>query len=47
MDYFLNIPTDTKQRGLMDLYARIGYAASKTVIATLDIHNFSLKLKSN
>lgn len=29
MDYFLNIPTDSKQRGLIDLYTRIKYTATK------------------
>jgi hypothetical protein len=47
MDYFLNIPTDTKQRGLMDLYARIVYTASKTVSTTLDLHHFSLANENN
>ncbi len=47
MDYFLNIPTDTKQRGLMDLYARIGYKISNTLGTTLDIHNFSLANQNN
>lgn len=47
MDYFLNIPTDTKQRGLMDLYARIGYTPSKTVNLTVDIHHFSLANENN
>lgn len=47
MDYFLNIPTDTKQRGLMDLFVRIGYSVSKTVSATLDLHHFSLANENN
>lgn len=47
MDYFLNIPTDTKQRGLMDLYARIGYTPSNTVNLTVDIHHFSLANENN
>lgn len=47
MDYFLNIPSDTKQRGLMDLYARIGYTPSKTVNLTVDIHHFSLANENN
>lgn len=42
MDYFLNIPTDTKQRGLIDLYTHIGYKASKTFLTSLDIHYISL-----
>lgn len=47
MDYFLNIPTDTKQLGLQDLFARITYTHSKTVSSTLDIHRFLLAHQNN
>lgn len=47
MDYFLSIPTDTKQRGLVDMYARIGIYPHKQVSAFLDIHNFSLANENN
>jgi hypothetical protein len=42
MDYFLAIPTDTKQGGLLDLYLRADCALSKTISTTLDVHHFSL-----
>jgi hypothetical protein len=47
MDYFLNIPTDSKQRGLIDLYTRIKYTATKKVATSLDIHYFSLANENN
>lgn len=47
MDYFLTIPTDTKQRGLMDLYMRIGFVAKKDMVVSLDIHSFSLAQANN
>lgn len=46
MDYFLNIPNDTKQSGLVDAYGRIGYEPNKKISAALDIHNFLLAAKS-
>ena len=39
MDYFINIPADTKQRGLVDPYIRLG-VQNKKVITTLDVHQF-------
>lgn len=42
MDYFLAIPTDTKQRGLMDAYLRLGTSPCKNVTTTLDTHYFAL-----
>lgn len=42
MDYFVSFPNDTKQRGLTDIFARIGYIPSKLWSTALDIHNFSL-----
>lgn len=47
MDYFLNIPADTKQRGLVDLYARFGISPTKKTDLTLDIHHFSLANENN
>lgn len=47
MDYFLAIPTDTKQRGLVDGYARLGYDISKKVSSTLDFHQFMLANPNN
>ena len=42
MDYFLAIPTDTKQRGLMDGHGRIGAAFNNKLSSSLDIHYFLL-----
>jgi hypothetical protein len=42
MDYFINIPTDTKSRGLINPYLRLGYATSKTTNLQLDCHHFLL-----
>lgn len=39
MDYFINIPADTKQRGLIDPYIRLGIQ-NKKVTTTLDVHHF-------
>lgn len=44
MDYFINIPGDTKQRGLIDPYIRLG-KQNKNLTTTLDIHYFSLAHK--
>ncbi|MEO5783395.1 MAG: alginate export family protein [Ginsengibacter sp.] len=41
MDYFLNIPADTKQHGLVDYYLRAG-VQNKKVTYTLDAHRFAL-----
>lgn len=40
MDYFLNIPVDAKERGLLNPYLRCSYAASKTTVLNLDLHQF-------
>lgn len=42
MDYFINIPADTKQRGLIDPYLRFGIAPYKNFKTTLDAHKFYL-----
>ncbi len=42
MDYFLNIPNDTKGGGLQDIYANLGYTMSNAVQMNLSVHNFSL-----
>ncbi|MBK8143474.1 MAG: alginate export family protein [Bacteroidetes bacterium] len=47
MDYFLSIPADAKQRGLVDLYARVKHEANKKVSTTLDLHYFSLANENN
>lgn len=47
MDYFLTIPTDAKQRGLMDMYVRIGVAPKKEFCFTMDVHSFSLANPNN
>ncbi|MCC6185633.1 MAG: hypothetical protein IT256_00620, partial [Chitinophagaceae bacterium] len=41
MDYFLNIPGDTKQRGLMDIYAKVGFYPSKKINTYVTVHYFS------
>ncbi|HEY8689315.1 MAG TPA: alginate export family protein [Chitinophagaceae bacterium] len=46
MDYFTNIPADTKQRGLVDAYVRLGVPGKK-VTTTVDAHYFSLPHKNN
>lgn len=47
MDYFLDIPTDTKQRGLMDFYWRVGFTPHKNMAVSLDTHAFSLAQNRN
>lgn len=47
MDYFINIPADTKQHGLIDPYLRIGIISSKKYKTTLDVHQFYLANKNN
>ena len=42
MDYFTNIPADTKQRGLIDPYLRLGATPNKKITTTLDVHHFLL-----
>ena len=46
MDYFINVPADTKQRGLVDGYLRLGVPGKK-VTTTLDTHYFSLPHQNN
>ena len=46
MDYFINIPADTKQRGLVDPYLRLGIQSKKTT-TTLDVHHFLTAHKYN
>lgn len=47
MDYFINFPADTKQRGLIDPYLRLGYIVNKNLTATLDTHLFLSANKFN
>lgn len=47
MDYFLAIPTDTRQRGLTDGWLRAGIAPGKNYSFTLDIHSFALANANN
>ncbi len=47
MDYLINIPADTKQRGLVDPYLRIGYNLNKKLTTTLDVHHFLLANENN
>jgi hypothetical protein len=42
MDYFINIPADTKQRGLIDPYLRLGATPNKKITTTIDVHYFLL-----
>lgn len=44
MDYFINIPADTKQRGLLDPYFRVSLQKNK-VKGTIDFHHFLLAHK--
>lgn len=47
MDYFLIIPTDAKQRGVMDMYVRLGVVPKKEFSFTMDVHSFSLANPNN
>jgi hypothetical protein len=47
MDYFINIPADTKQRGLIDPYLRVGMTTFKNFKTTLDVHHFYLANENN
>ena len=47
MDYFTNLPVDTKQRGLMDPYVRFGLITNKKITTTIDVHHFSLAHENN
>ena len=42
MDYFLNIPADTRNGGLKDFYFRTKYTANSKLTLTLDYHYFAL-----
>ena len=42
MDYFLSMPTDTKQRGLMDTYLKLAFGPFKNFTPMLDVHYFAL-----
>lgn len=46
IDYFLNIPADTKQSGLVDAFGRIGYVPTNKISTTLDVHNFLMASKT-
>ena len=43
---FINIPTDTRQQGLIDPYLRLGIL-NKKITSTLDVHYFSLAHQNN
>ena len=43
MDYFLNIPADTRNGGLQDLYLSARYNFSDLMDIKLDIHHFALE----
>ena len=47
MDYFINIPADTKQRGLIDPYFRLGVVSNKKLTTTIDVHYFLLANENN
>lgn len=42
MDYFVNIPVDTNQRGLLDIALKTGIKLSPQAKMDLHLHNFSL-----
>ncbi len=42
MDYFINVPADTRQLGLIDPYLRVGVSPLKNFKTTLDAHKFYL-----
>lgn len=47
MDYFINLPADTKLRGLTDPYLRLGVLLDKKITVTLDLHHFILANRFN
>ena len=47
MDYFTNLPVDTKQRGLVDPYFRVGLIPNKNITTTVDFHHFLLANKNH
>lgn len=47
MDYFTAIPSDTKQRGLSDMYLRLGVIPITNVSTTVDLHSFGLTNELN
>ncbi|HBQ58502.1 MAG TPA: hypothetical protein DD671_02460, partial [Balneolaceae bacterium] len=42
MDYFLNIPAETQNGGLQDMYMSVNYTASEIVSLNVVYHHFSL-----
>ena len=46
MDYFLNIPADTRGSGLLDIYLRMKLKTSAKFTAGFDLHSFSLAHKN-
>jgi hypothetical protein len=42
MDYFVNIPRDTKNKGLQDLYARVAFNPADNTTLSFTLHTFSL-----
>ncbi len=42
MDYFINVPADTKQSGLVDPYVRVGFIVSPKITTSFDLHHFLL-----
>lgn len=47
MDYFINIPKHTDERGLQDIYARFIFHPYESVTANITLHNFTLAEKLN
>ncbi len=47
MDYFINIPTNTANAGLIDIYARAGFKFSDQFESSLWIHQMSLAQEVN
>lgn len=47
MDYFISFPNDTKGRGLIDVFSKIKYTATKPISAALDFHYFLLANENN
>lgn len=47
MDYFIDIPTDTKNRGLINPYIKLGFEPTKKISTSLDYHYFLLANENN
>ena len=47
MDYFTNIPADSKLRGLLNPYLKFSYAVSKATTFNFDLHKFILANENN